>query len=250
MQCLQCKSKVESDWLFCPNCGKARALLSPPLSDANVDEVFNAMMKKEPVFDSPNNIVQFEAKVNQFDTSSYASGVRAQVFEVIVRQAMAGAPWLEICEGPLKVNNIHPDEIQAEVERRRTNLRNKNAHKNPPLNPPLPTVPRPQVVSTKSKPFYPPTPVPHMSASQRIAKLRTDMISLSVKLCEQEDLYTDCSEIILSIDKLYREISAIELKSPGSESENILAQDLQRELDRVKRNIDSDGKEGPHHIKS
>jgi hypothetical protein len=53
--------------------------------------------------------------------SSYGMGVRGQVFEVIVRQAMHGAPWREICAGPMKVNNISPDEVEAEV-RRRNNL--------------------------------------------------------------------------------------------------------------------------------
>jgi hypothetical protein len=46
--------------------------------------------------------------------------VRAQVFEVIVRQAMAGAPWQSICKGPMRVNNITEDEIKAEVERRKS----------------------------------------------------------------------------------------------------------------------------------
>lgn len=50
--------------------------------------------------------------------SSYGSGVRAQVFEVIVRQAMAGAPWREICAGPMQVNHINPDDVEAEVRRR------------------------------------------------------------------------------------------------------------------------------------
>src|SRR6185437_9455909 len=37
---------------------------------------------------------------------AYGEGVRAQVFEVIVRQGMAGAPWKEICTGPMQVNSI------------------------------------------------------------------------------------------------------------------------------------------------
>ena len=49
---------------------------------------------------------------------SYGSGVRAQVFEVIVRQALAGAPWQDICSGPMQVNNISPEEVEAEVKRR------------------------------------------------------------------------------------------------------------------------------------
>ncbi|MBY0356846.1 MAG: hypothetical protein K2W82_02510 [Candidatus Obscuribacterales bacterium] len=55
-------------------------------------------------------------------SGSYGSGVRAQVFEVIVRQALAGAPWREICAGPMQVNNISPDEVEAEVKRRQSVL--------------------------------------------------------------------------------------------------------------------------------
>lgn len=54
---------------------------------------------------------------------SYGSGVRAQVFEVIVRQALAGAPWREICAGPMQVNNISPDEVESEVKRRQALLK-------------------------------------------------------------------------------------------------------------------------------
>lgn len=56
---------------------------------------------------------------------SYGSGVRAQVFEVIVRQALAGAPWREICAGPMQVNNITPEEVEAEVQRRKQFLAQK-----------------------------------------------------------------------------------------------------------------------------
>lgn len=53
---------------------------------------------------------------------SYGSGVRAQVFEVIVRQALAGAHWREICAGPMQVNNISPEEVESEVKRRQALL--------------------------------------------------------------------------------------------------------------------------------
>jgi len=52
--------------------------------------------------------------------SAYGAGVRRQVFEVIVRQAIAGAPWQEICKGPMIVNNITEDEIKAEIARRKS----------------------------------------------------------------------------------------------------------------------------------
>ena len=54
---------------------------------------------------------------------SYGSGVRAQVFEVIVRQALAGAEWREICSGPMQVNNISPEEVDSEVKRRQALLK-------------------------------------------------------------------------------------------------------------------------------
>ncbi len=56
-------------------------------------------------------------------SGSYGSGVRAQVFEVIVRQALAGAPWREICAGPMSVNNISPEEVEGEVKRREALLK-------------------------------------------------------------------------------------------------------------------------------
>jgi hypothetical protein len=54
---------------------------------------------------------------------SYGSGVRAQVFEVIVRQALAGAEWKEICAGPMQVNNISAEEVESEVRRRQALLK-------------------------------------------------------------------------------------------------------------------------------
>ena len=46
-------------------------------------------------------------------------GVRQQVFEVIVRQALAGVPWKKICEGTMAVHAITEEEVEAEVRRRR-----------------------------------------------------------------------------------------------------------------------------------
>jgi RNA polymerase subunit RPABC4/transcription elongation factor Spt4 len=55
---------------------------------------------------------------DRLHSSPYGAGVREQVLEVIVRQALAGAPWREICAGPMQVNNITPQEVEAEVRRR------------------------------------------------------------------------------------------------------------------------------------
>lgn len=51
-------------------------------------------------------------------TFGFGTTIRDQVLEVIVRQAIAGAPWREICVGPMLVNNIAPEEVEAEVYRR------------------------------------------------------------------------------------------------------------------------------------
>ncbi|MBU6454817.1 MAG: hypothetical protein KGS72_23820 [Cyanobacteria bacterium REEB67] len=58
-------------------------------------------------------------KKNRGPKGSYGSGLRAQVFEVIVRQGLAGAPWREICAAPMSKNAIDPEEVQAEIDKRR-----------------------------------------------------------------------------------------------------------------------------------
>jgi hypothetical protein len=45
--------------------------------------------------------------------------IREQVFEVIVWQALAGAPWREICAGIMQIHSVSPEEIEEEVKRRR-----------------------------------------------------------------------------------------------------------------------------------
>ena len=59
---------------------------------------------------------------------AYGVSVRGQVFEVIVRQAIAGTAWKSICAGPLQVNNISEEEIENEVKRRVE--KNKHTDKN------------------------------------------------------------------------------------------------------------------------
>ena len=45
--------------------------------------------------------------------------LRQQVLEVIVRQALAGAPWQEICAGPMQMQNITIEEVEEAVKRRK-----------------------------------------------------------------------------------------------------------------------------------
>jgi hypothetical protein len=55
----------------------------------------------------------------QKETRDTTSPVRQQVFEIIVRQAMAGTPWRIICAAAMEFNGITADEVEAEVNRRR-----------------------------------------------------------------------------------------------------------------------------------
>lgn len=61
------------------------------------------------------------------------STVRSQVFEVIVRQAIAGAPWREICAGPMVENKITAEEVEAEVNRRRASGTDGSTQKSNPV---------------------------------------------------------------------------------------------------------------------
>ncbi len=52
---------------------------------------------------------------------TYGAGVRAQIFEVIVKHGTASAPWREICGGPagiMQKYSISDDEVAQEIRRR------------------------------------------------------------------------------------------------------------------------------------
>lgn len=86
-------------------------------------------------------------------------GVRQQVFEVIVRQAIAGAPWKEICQGPMQTNNITEREVQDEVDRRLA-LKDESKAKRMATPPVAPTPPVPP-----TPPAAPTSPVPAIQAA-------------------------------------------------------------------------------------
>lgn len=46
------------------------------------------------------------------------SDLRGQVLEIIVKQAIMGAPWKTICAGPMQIHKITPEEVEKEVELR------------------------------------------------------------------------------------------------------------------------------------
>jgi Ca-activated chloride channel family protein len=49
---------------------------------------------------------------------SYGHGVQSQVFEVIVQQGVAGMDWRQTCVQIMQINNIDPDKVQEEVDKR------------------------------------------------------------------------------------------------------------------------------------
>jgi len=65
----------------------------------------------------------------QAPSGVYGASIKQQVFEVIVRQAMAGAPWKEICKGPMIANGIDPKEIEEELSHRQGNFAPHNDQK-------------------------------------------------------------------------------------------------------------------------
>lgn len=71
-----------------------------------------------------NHVLWYQNRVgNQtHDQGPRGGGVAGQVFEVVVRQAMAGAPWREICAGPMEVNGINPIDVEKEAARRKQGL--------------------------------------------------------------------------------------------------------------------------------
>ncbi|MBL0185883.1 MAG: hypothetical protein IPP97_09150 [Candidatus Obscuribacter sp.] len=48
----------------------------------------------------------------------YGDYVRLLVFETVVLQALAGAPWQELCALPMKVNNISQEAVEAALSQR------------------------------------------------------------------------------------------------------------------------------------
>lgn len=85
MDCRECARSLEEDWKHCPFCGCTS----------------NA-----------------EAADRHSSSGITGAHVRHQVFEVIVRQALSGAPWKDICAGPMQLNNISIEEVEWEISRR------------------------------------------------------------------------------------------------------------------------------------
>jgi hypothetical protein len=92
VSCLSCKSALESNWLFCPHCGHKASLQRHATGEVRTG----------------------------FSSGSYGMGVRSQILELAVRQAMVGGPWKEQCAHAMATNSISADEVETEVRRRQS----------------------------------------------------------------------------------------------------------------------------------
>jgi hypothetical protein len=122
MNCGACRKELDAEWKHCPECGCNLTLDQPQVVLTKFDQWKQYFGPPPPAGES------FAPPANDSPAmtgSPYGPGVRAQVFEVIVRQAMAGAPWRDICRGPMVINNIQDQEVEAEVHRRRKLLERK-----------------------------------------------------------------------------------------------------------------------------
>ncbi len=256
MECINCGSHLEPNWTHCPHCGKFKSVLKEPLTDEAVDGIFSKLFGRSK-----------EAKSSS--KASYGSGVREQVFEVIVRQALAGAPWREICAGPMQVNNIDPKDVQEEVDRRLKVLdsqsykkdktqKGKDAKKSKESGkeePPQEGKPPRSVFNRHDEePVSPPRPLPdcpegwEQSTSLRLQALHRQMsefLDNALRDQKQKDygdkLLSELEEIVNSILRLETLLQTIRNEIESSSS-------FERELGRTTKRIDPDKPGGPHRI--
>lgn len=269
MKCVNCGSQLEPNWTHCPHCGKFKSVLKEPVTDAAVDSIFGKMLSNSPA-EQPANERSGAA-------NNYGSGVRGQVFEVIVRQALGGAPWRQICEGPMVVNNIKAEEIEAEVRRRR-NLINPGSFKKAKEDKarkdkdakqagdtkysegnevdadgtqtqshdadektwgPPPTPPRPQPFSQ---------PETFTSATLRLEKLYRDLdefLQNAVKDKAQKE-YSD--KMVAELKEIINSVMRMETLMHSVQAEVSVTVDLERELKRTTKPITTEPPSGPHRI--
>lgn len=244
MQCNTCGSQLEPCWTHCPHCGKFKSVLKE-FSASDIDNIFEKML---------NKAQKGVEKVRQTTaTVDYSAGVRQQVFEVIVRQALAGAPWREICAGPMAVNNINDDEIMAEVERRRKTLnkrasraeKQKDEKQNLADN--LKTSGSTVQSGAPVAPFF--ESVSASSPSVRIQKLYLKLEDFLEKALEEEQQKKYSKRLLAELDDIMKDILRLETLVNTIETEIAVNADLERERRRNAKPFqppDHDG--GPHRV--
>lgn len=208
IECFNCAKKLESDWNFCPGCGK------------QVQAVENS--SKGSAAPGPP----------EFPGSSYSkAGVRTQVFEVVVRQAMNGAPWREICAGPMAINNISEQQIEEEVRRRQGDDPTAPVRRPPP----------PPPADSGLLQAAPPLPSPDW---QRLKSLLKDLAGRN----DMELVELIKAEMAEQMAPLLKEIDERLLEARRSEANANIESDMSRELNRTRVDLSQNQPPGPHHI--
>lgn len=158
-----------------------------------------------------------------------------------MRQAIAGAPWRMICQGPMRTNNISEEEIEAEIARR-GHKSDSAANRNLKETEEASFAPPPQ---PKAEPIQ--FAADH-SMSDRIktvaAKLKA-VNELGAKRQQEFDMYI--KSLLLELDKLLKEAQNYEQSQ--SRSNEQLERDLEREAGRIRNEPKrEDPPAGPHHV--
>ncbi len=271
MECINCGSQLEANWTHCPHCGKFKSVFKQPITDEAVDGIYGRM--------TGGKSKDQDSGEYKGGSGSYGSGVRAQVFEVIVRQAIAGAPWREICEGPMAVNKITPDEVQAEVDRRRKamGIKSDKKGKEDKSSKGKKTSASEKDKSTSSEkrtdsssdeihkdahnennekwgfPNSPPRPPfdPHgvISPSIRLQKLYQKLYEFLEKALEDEQQKKYSHKLLAELGEIMDSILRMETLLHTIQTEISVTADLERELRRTSRPFEPpDHTGGPHRI--
>jgi hypothetical protein len=230
MLCAKCEQPIEKNWQFCPSCGHTQTTSPEPGKNAQ-DSTTRA--------NGGANTGKGSKDISQ--DSPYGSGIRQQVFEVIVRQAIAGAPWRMICKGPMQTNNISEEEIEAEMARRGSSdskAKNQNAKETEEASFAPPPQPKGETIQFAAG----------NSMSDRIktvaAKLKA-VNELGAKRQQEFDMYV--RSLLLELDKLLKEAQNYEQSQSNSNEQ--LERDLEREAGRIKNEPKrEDPPAGPHHV--
>lgn len=268
MQCISCGSQLESNWTHCPFCGNFKSVLQEPVTDEHVNSIFEKM---------------FDRRMGSKE-GAYGSGVRGQVFEVIVRQAMAGAPWRQICEGPMAVNKISVAEVLAEVDRRRKmggpssfkKSKDEKAKMDKEFKKVKETKETKESKELKgaeihkieeAKSFFsnqasqdnkdystPPRPQPSSkpelndSATVRLQKLQKQLEEFLENAISDKDKKQYSDKMMSELNEIANSIMRLETLLHSIQKEISITRDLERELGRTKKPINPDQPGDPHRI--
>ncbi len=89
-----------------------------PLGKVHLENLARYEKPYQKSFDPADNAQLLREEMLHGSPASLES-LRQAVLEVVVKQALVGAPWRELCKGPMEINGISESEIEAEVVRRR-----------------------------------------------------------------------------------------------------------------------------------